>query len=79
MSENISTSHFSKQESELTSKILRLTEDIRIKHPEIEPFLCELPETIPNEDNPQVLLKELEKHYESLNKILQRYLRERKH
>ena len=79
MNEEVNTSHFSKRESELTNKILKMTEDIRTKHPELEPFLCELPETIPNDNNPQVLLKELEKHYESLNKILQRYLREKHH
>lgn len=79
MKEKQSISHFSKLESELMSKILHLTENIGLNHPEIEPFLGELPETIPNEENPQVLLKELEKHYESLNKILQRYLREKKH
>lgn len=79
MDDKQNTSHFSEQESELLNKILRLTENIRINHPEIEPFLGELPETIPNKENPQVFLKELEKHYESLNKILQRYLRERKH
>ncbi|MDD2983494.1 MAG: hypothetical protein PHQ74_08900 [Crocinitomicaceae bacterium] len=78
MSDPESASHFSKQESELMNQILRLTEDIRTKHPEIAHFLAELPETIPNQNHPHVQLEELEKHHETLNKILQRYLREKK-
>ena len=79
MSENPNLSPFTQEEKELNDKILQLTIKIKTQYPEIAHFLDEMPETIPRKENPKVLVGELTNHYESLNKVLQKSLLEKKH
>lgn len=57
-------------EKEIIVKIFAKILEIREKHPELSEFLNEMPNTIPNENNPEITLKVLKDYYDSLNQIL---------
>ena len=62
-----------KTEKELNSKILEITAKIKYSYPELEKFLREMPETIPNVTNPKINIKILQEYYDSLDSILEKY------
>jgi hypothetical protein len=63
-------------EKELNAKILTVTMTIKDKYPELSKYLEEVPETIPDETNPDITLKNLKTYYDSLNSILNNYILE---
>ena len=63
-------------EKELNSKILKITMTIKEKYPELSKYIEEMPETIPDEKNPDVSLKNLKEYYDSLNTMLNKYILE---
>lgn len=67
---------FMETEKELNSKILKITMTIKEQHPELSKYLEEMPETIPDEKNPEITLKNLKEYYDSLNSLLNKYLEE---
>lgn len=64
------------QVAELNSRIMEVTMKIKEKYPELTKYIEELPVTIPNEENPKVNLQSLQKYYETLNSILNKYIME---
>ncbi len=62
-----------KTELELNEKILRITEKIRTKYPELLENMNEMPETIPDKDNPEITVKTLTTYYDSLVSLLDEY------
>jgi len=63
-------------EKDLNDKILKITMTIKEKYPELSKYLEEMQETIPDEKNPEITLKNLQTYYESLNSMLKKYLLE---
>ncbi len=59
-------------EKELNAKILAITMQIQEKHPELSKFIGEMPETIPDEKNPEINIETLKEYYESLNMLLKK-------
>lgn len=64
---------YEKMEKDLNAKILKATIAIKDKYPELSKYLDEMPDTIPNEKDPEITLKNLSGYYESLNSILKKY------
>lgn len=62
-----------KTEKELNDAILKMTLKIRNEYPELSKYLVEMPETIPDTNNPKINIKILKDYYESLNSILKKY------
>lgn len=60
-------------EKDLNAKILKVTMTIKEHYPELVGFLEEMPETIPDEKDPEITLKNLSAYYESLNSMLSKY------
>jgi hypothetical protein len=60
-------------EKKLSDKIVAITSAIREKHPELIPFLDEMPATIPDEKHPEMNAKVLEEYYNSLVVLLKKY------
>ena len=63
-------------EKELNTKILKITMLIMEKYPELSKYIEEMPETIPNEDDPEVTLKNLKSYYNSLDSMVKKYILE---
>jgi hypothetical protein len=61
-------------EKDLNSKILQITMIIKDRFPELPKYLDEMPVTIPNDNNPEITLKNLSQYYESLNSLMNNYL-----
>ena len=61
-------------EKELNAKIMAITMLIHEQHPELSKFLEEMPETIPNENNPEINVKNLKEYYLSLTNLLNKYV-----
>lgn len=55
---------------EVNARIMELIREIQDNHPELVPFLDEMPLTIPNESNPEINLKILEDYVESLQTLV---------
>jgi hypothetical protein len=68
-----STSSYHDRKNELHSKIMKVTMTIKEEHPELSKFLDEMPETIPNEKDPEIVLMDLKKYFDSLSDILAKY------
>lgn len=62
-----------KTEKELSNDILEITMNIKKNYPELVTYLKEMPETIPNTEDPEINIKILQEYYDSLNAILQKY------
>jgi two-component system OmpR family response regulator len=63
-------------EKELNTKILKATMMIMEKYPELSKYIEEMPETIPDENDPEVTLKNLKSYYNSLDSLLKKYVLE---
>ena len=62
-----------KTEAELNEKIVKITMTIREKFPELLKFLNEMPETIPDVNNPEINIVVLQNYFNSLENILRKY------
>lgn len=62
-----------KTEAELNKNIVKITMTIRNEFPELMKFLSEMPETIPNSNNPEINIKILQEYYNSLEDLLRKY------
>jgi hypothetical protein len=58
---------------DLNDKILQITTEINDHHPELLPYLDEMPITIPSDDDPDMSIQQMQSHYESLVSILNEY------
>ncbi|WP_055436187.1 hypothetical protein [Lacinutrix algicola] len=56
----------------LLTKISTLTREIETKYPEVYEHLDEIPQTIPDVENPEVEKKELENYLNSLETIIEK-------
>ena len=63
-------------ENELNAKILKITMTIKDKHPELSKYIEEMKVTIPDENNPEITLRNLNTYYDSLNAVLNNYILE---
>lgn len=59
---------------ELNAKIMEITLLIQKKYPELSKYLKEMPITIPNKKNLEIMNKNLKEYYESLESILKKYV-----
>jgi hypothetical protein len=64
---------FEQIEKDLNAKILEVTIKIKDHYPELSKYLEEMPDTIPDEEDPEITLKDLSTYYESLNSLLNKY------
>ena len=64
------------QENILNSKILKTTLMIKDQYPELSKYLEEMPETIPDEKNPEITLNNLKNYFDSLTSMLNTYILE---
>ncbi len=62
-----------KTEDQLNADILKITSIIREKYPELSKYISEMPETIPNEESPEINTKILTEYYDSLKAIMTKY------
>jgi hypothetical protein len=60
---------------ELDSAILEITMKIKEKYPELSKYILEMPETIPNIENPEMNRKVLQDYYDSLDILLKDYIK----
>ena len=60
-------------EKDLNSQILKITMTIKDQYPELSKYLEEMPGTIPDENSPEVTLKNLKSYLDSLNSMLKNY------
>lgn len=65
-----------KTEEEINEKILKLTTLIQEDYPELAVFLDEMPSTTPNDNDPNIKLKNLTLYYDSLLNIVRSYVTE---
>jgi hypothetical protein len=61
---------------EYNEKILKVTDRIRDERPELVKYLEEMTVTIPDENHPEVSIKNLQEYYESLIALLDKYILE---
>lgn len=71
--------NYEEAEKELNSKILEITLKINDQYPELSKYLEEMPVTIPIDNKPEITLKNLSAYYESLNVLLNKYIKESPH
>ena len=62
-----------KTEKELNADILKITMLIQDKFPELSKYIAEMPVTIPNVENPEITVKNLQDYYNSLDIIVKDY------
>ncbi|MES2513668.1 MAG: hypothetical protein V4580_05960 [Bacteroidota bacterium] len=60
-------------EKVLIERIMAINALIKEKHPELMPFLDEMPVTIPNDKDPHLNLKVLKEYSDSLFDLLKKY------
>jgi hypothetical protein len=60
-------------ESDWNERIMKITMKIKDQYPELSIHLTEMPITIPNENDPEVKIKNLKQYYESLKVMLEKY------
>lgn len=63
-----------KTEKQLNSDILEITMKIKEKFPELSKYILEMPETIPNMENPEVTRTALQDYYNSLDILVKGYI-----
>jgi hypothetical protein len=63
-----------KTEKELDIAILKITMKIKEQFPELSKYILEMPETIPNVENPEINRKILQDYYDSLDILLKDYI-----
>jgi hypothetical protein len=79
--ENLTDKQLKKKEYEdierdLNLKIMQVTTEIKDHYPELIKFLEEMPVTIPDEQTMEITLKNLKSYNDSLNSILNNYIKE---
>lgn len=62
-----------KTEVQLNADILKITLMIREKYPELSKYISEMPETIPNQESPEINAKILTEYHDSLKAIMTKY------
>ncbi len=67
-----------KNSQKLLSEITKLTKEIETNYPELYKHLGENPMTIPDESDPEINNKVLEKYLESLRQLLKNHIETRK-
>ena len=60
-------------EKELNLKITEITMLIRDKYPELSKYIAEMPDTIPNDNNPEMGVETLLEYYNSLESLVSNY------
>lgn len=70
---HIAYRYYEEVEKELNSKTLKITMTIKDQYPELSKYLEEMPDTISDEKDQEITLKNLSSYYESLNSILKKY------
>ena len=63
-------------EKEFNSRILKITMSILEKYPELYKYIDEMQETIPDEKDPEITLKNLKAYFDSLDSMLKKYISE---
>jgi hypothetical protein len=66
--------NYVKEKEELNSKIMEITLKIKERYPELAVYLDEMTITIPDEEHPEVTLRNLNRYYNSLNSMLNNYI-----
>lgn len=69
-------SGFMNTEKDLNAKIMKITMEIKEKYPELSKYIEEMQDTIPDQQNPEVNLRNLKTYYESLNSMMKKYMLE---
>lgn len=64
-------------EKDINARILDLMTRIQNDHPELMPYIGEIPVTIPTDASPEINNSILQDYYESLNLILTNHLKNR--
>lgn len=65
---------YAESEKDLNAKILKITLTINGQYPELSKYIEEMPETIPDDKNPEITLKNLNTYYDSLTAMLDKYI-----
>lgn len=65
-----------KKAKDLLTEISQVTRDIETNYPAIYEHLDENPMTIPNQEHPDINVKELEDYLESLKDLIKKYKEE---
>ncbi|MBP93792.1 hypothetical protein SAMN04487989_101653 [Bizionia echini] len=65
-----------KNAKDLLTEISTVTRDIETNYPEVYEHLDEIPMTIPDQQNPDIDVKDLENYLESLKDIIKKYKEE---
>ncbi len=65
------------KENELNKKILALTTLIKERYPELYIHFGEFNETLTTNEHPEINIKALEDHYQSLKSMTKKYLEEK--
>lgn len=60
---------------DLNNDIINMTMKIHDEFPELSKYMAEMPVTIPNEENPEINIKNLQDYYNSLETLLKKYTR----
>lgn len=60
-------------ELQLNEQILAITARIREQHPELAPYMAEIPAKVADEEQTGINLSNLQAHYERLQSILRKY------
>ena len=60
---------------ELDAAILEITMKIKEQYPELSKYMLEMPDTIPNIENPKMNAKALQDYYDSLEVLLKDYIK----
>lgn len=63
----------SAREKELNADILKIIMKMKEQSPELSKYLEEMPLTIPDDESPDIALRNLEEYYESLKSLLKKY------
>jgi len=63
-----------KTEKELETAILDITMKIKEQFPELSKYILEMPDTIPNIENPEMNRKVLQDYYDSLEIMLKDFM-----
>lgn len=64
-----------KTEKDLDVAILKITLKIKEQYPELSKYISEMPDTIPNMENPKMNAKALQDYYDSLDVLLKDYIK----
>ena len=63
-------------ECDLNSKIFKIISTVNIQYPELSKYIEEKPISITSEKNTKIMLGNLQKYYDYLNSILNKYILE---